>query len=109
MFFNVQPMSSGGKVASAVLKANPGRVHYLGAYNANGATRFVQLFNTVAVPADTAVPLFTREIAATSSIPQILEFPGGLLFSTGICICISTTVDTKTVGAADLIYLVGVS
>lgn len=110
MLFNVQTVASGGKVASGALKTGAGRIHWLAAYNANGAARYVQLFDAAALPNDGATPLLVQAIAAGASLTPNLTFPpNGLLFSSGLYVCLSTTADVKTIAAADLVYTAGIS
>ncbi len=109
-FFGVVSISSGGLVASAVLKTGKGRVHWVFPFNNNGSARFVQIFDAAALPADGAAPLWVYPLAAAAAPAKELAFPPeGLLCNTGIVICISTTLATKTIAAADLLFTVGVS
>lgn len=89
--------------ASHVVKANKGVLYGLAAYNGNGAARFIQLFDSATLPADTAVPLFTFQVAAGATLP--LTFPGiGIQFFAGLVVCNSSTGGAKTIGAADSLF-----
>ena len=55
-FFGALPIGSAGLVASTQIKTTAGRVHWVQAYNANAAQRFLQIHDVAATPADGAVP-----------------------------------------------------
>lgn len=87
--------------ASSITKPGPGNLYGLVATNTNGAVRYFQLFDSTTVPADTAVPkmAFAMPAGATIVIPTI---PGSRrYFPTGISWAFSTTLATKTAGAAE--------
>jgi hypothetical protein len=119
MYYNVQPVSSGGLVASAQIKVisptvasggRGGHLHWLALYNNNAAVRYAMLFDSASLPADGAAPLWMQSMAAATSVVKELAWPpDGLWFQNGIWICISTTASTKTLAAADLIFTAGVS
>ena len=85
--------------ASSVTKASAGRVYKVVMHNNNAAARYLQFFNSTTVPADAAVPAMAFNVPANSSIT--IDWPQGMPFATGIAWCNSTTLATKTVGAAD--------
>jgi hypothetical protein len=86
--------------ASRVIKASPGVLYGLSGYNANAGTRYIQLFNSTTLPADTAVPVLTIPVATGASFN--IDFGAyGMGFSVGIVVCNSSTGPTKTIGAAD--------
>ncbi len=89
--------------ASHVFKASPGRLIWLTVYNSKGTAQFVQIFNSATVPADTAVPLATFTVAASSSLTIILP-ARGLPCTTGISVSNSSTGPTKTIGSADCFF-----
>jgi hypothetical protein len=96
--FNFNP---GAAVASAIVKANPGALFGWTITNTNGAARYIQFFDSLTVPADTAVPLMSILVAigATSLVSLIRP----RVFLKGIVVCNSSTGATKTIGAADSI------
>jgi len=114
MYYNVQPVS-GSLVASQQIKllsgsSAKGHLHWLFLYNNNAAIRYAQLFDSVALPADGATPLFMQAMAPTTSVPKELAFPpDGLVFTNGLWIVISSTPGTKTIGTADLIFTAGIT
>ncbi len=91
--------SSAALEASSVTKAAPGRVYKVVVTNTNAATRYFQIFNSTTVPADTTVPAFA--VAVPTGVTVTYDFPNGMYFSTGISWCNSSTLPTKTIGAAD--------
>jgi hypothetical protein len=109
-FYGAKPVSSSGGVTSFQLKATPGRMHWLFLFNNNAAVRYAQLFDSLALPADGASPLFLQSMAPSGSVPKELAFPpDGFVFTNGLWICISTTALTKTLAAADLAFTAGIT
>ena len=86
--------------ASRVVKTTKGLLVGFTVYNSKASAQFIQVHDAAALPADTAVPAFVVEVAASSS--RAVDFsPFGRQFTTGIVICNSSTFATKTIGAAD--------
>jgi hypothetical protein len=96
----VTVVKSSAYEASRVIKATPGTLISLVGYNSKASAQFIQVYNTTSVPADTAVPVYTFTVPATSNFS--LDVPiTGIPFTTGICVANSSTGATKTVGSAD--------
>lgn len=84
-----------GAVKSLTLLTGPGTLCSLQGYNANAATRYIQLFDAATMPADTAVPLAVIAVPAQSNF--FLELiHSGLPFHYGLQLAVSTTDTTKT-------------
>lgn len=86
--------------ASLVVKTGPGILYGLTVYNSKASAQFVQVHDSVGVPADGAVPVLTLTVAASSNLG--IQWLPGRTFLYGIFVCNSSTAATKTIGAADL-------
>jgi len=93
-------VSSAAYEASHVLKPAKGLLISLVGYNSKASAQFIQLFNSTTVPADTAIPIYTFTVPASSNFS--LDVPiTGMRFGTGIAVSNSSTGPTKTIGSAD--------
>jgi hypothetical protein len=102
----VSPYDSAGVVASLVVKASAGVLHSIFVYNNAAATRYIQLFNLAALPANGVVPNFIPiEVPAGSN--GSVEFAKGWVASAGIVLVSSTTILTKTITVAADVWFSG--
>lgn len=85
---------------SHIIKAAPGNLLSLYGYSSLAGAQFIQVFDAIAVPADTAVPKLLFGLAAAGNFNFPLPIYGRA-FTTGIVVCNSTTGPTKTIGAAN--------
>lgn len=84
------------------IKTTPGRLLRFFGYNSLGSAQWIQVHNAITTPADTAVPIISIAVAASSNFDWDCEWlQAAWYFSNGIYICNSTTGPTKTLGAAD--------
>ena len=98
----------GINVTGVIAKAAPGNLYKFWGVNGNASTRYIQVFNATSAPADGAIPLLAP-IPVASGASFLLDLaPYARYFSTGIYICNSTTMVTKTLGSADMSITVGV-
>lgn len=88
--------------ASLILKAGPGTLFSLDVYNSLNAAQWIQLHDSLTLPADAAVPVWIGTVATVANLEK--RWPNGLNFTTGIVVCNSTTGPTKTIGAADCFF-----
>jgi hypothetical protein len=97
----VSPYDSGGVVASLVVKASAGVLHSIFGYNNAAGTRYIQLFNLAALPANGVAPDFAPIVVPAGGNFSV-EFAKGWVASAGIVLVSSTTILTKTISAAEV-------
>lgn len=86
--------------ASSVIKAGPGSLYGFIVHNANGGTRWFQIYDSTTVPADGAVPKVSVAIPSGTTVVVNMPFERRW-FATGMAWALSSTVATKTIAAAD--------
>lgn len=86
--------------ASLVVKAKPGTLYGFSGVNNKASAQYIQVHDAAALPADTAVPKIVFTVPASSNFTFDFGMYGRR-FPTGIVICNSSTLATKTIGAAD--------
>lgn len=97
-----QTIHSAALEASHVFKTGPGTLVSLVGYN-SGSAQFIQVHNSASLPNEGDVPTYTFTVGAAQNFS--LDIPlSGARFTTGIAVCNSSTVDTKTIGAADVFF-----
>ena|SRR5437867_1633406 len=95
------PSFNSGKVASSFqVKSTSGLL--FGFWVSSVAAQFIQVFDASSLPADTAVPLLSFPVAATSGVGSAWIPPRS--FRNGLVLCNSSTQHTKTLGSADCIF-----
>ena len=83
---------------SKIIKAAAGNLRGVTMSNPNAAVRFLQVHNSPTAPADTAVPFMTKEVSPNTV--GFIDFgPEGVTLGSGIYVCSSTTMNTKTITA----------
>lgn len=95
--------NSTGLANSLIIKAAAGTLWDLRIYNNKASLQYFLVFDSATVPADTAVPLFTYPVSATTAFGD--SFQNGQAFVNGIVICNSSTAATKTIGSADCLFV----
>lgn len=92
-------INTSAAAASLVIKASAGRLIEIRGYNSKASAQFIQVHDASSLPADTAVPEETFTVPASSNF--YIEFLAHKSFTTGIVVCNSSTMATKTIGSAD--------
>lgn len=88
-------------VASFQVKAGPGKLYGMTGYNSKGSAQWVQVFDSLTLPAEGAVPAVTFTVATVANFA--IDFGiYGRTFKTGIYVVNSSTGPTKTIGSADI-------
>lgn len=85
-----------------VVKASAGTLFAIWGYNSSASAQFIQVHNTATLPADTAIPIITFNVAAGANFFFDLSGAQGVICSTGITLCNSSTGPTKTIGSANV-------
>lgn len=94
--------SSTALEASKIAKASAGYIFGFSGYNNKDSSQYIQLHNSATLPADTAVPIVWLKVYANSNFS--FEFEKPIYLSSGITICNSSTLATKTIGSADCMF-----
>lgn len=94
------PAAAQALAASGVISTEKGVLYRISMLNTNVGTRYLQLFDADAAPADTAVPLMSIPVAAGAWVNVDLGMYGKA-FVNGMSWCTSSTAGTKTIGAAE--------
>lgn len=83
----------------------PGNIVVYGfiVYSTKGSAQYLNVFNASALPADTAVPIFSWPLAANNGVGFGYQ-PNGRHFTSGLVLCNSSTDATKTIGSADCFF-----
>jgi len=95
-------VSSGGKVAGMVVSSNPAVLLSLTISNLSATAQYIQLHDAAAAPSNGAIPAISVYWPANTSAQLEWAAADGRDFSVGIYVCNSSTSDTKTLGAVDL-------
>lgn len=82
-----------------VVKASPGTVHRISGYSSDANPVWIQLHDSVTVPADTAVPILTIYVGAGENFDFDLSTIGRFC-EKGIVVCNSSTGPTKSIDGA---------
>jgi hypothetical protein len=94
-----------------IIKGSPGALGFIYAVNKNAAIRYLKLYNSATVSVGSTTQLAALPIpASTTGAGFMLPIPGGLAFTTGICIGLTTgsaTGDTGAVAADEIYVLLG--
>ena len=95
--------SSGALEAARRVSAGPAYLVAFTVANTNAAAQFIQFHDSVAIPANGAIPdlLFTAAGSADKTVSYTLP---GVYFASGIVVCNSSTAATKTLGSADCFF-----
>ena len=90
----------GSLVNSGIVRVTPGTLIDVNLFNASAVVVFFQIYDTIAVPADTAIPsTLVLQVPPTSHFSYSPGDGQGKTFATGITFASSTTLLTKTLTA----------
>ena len=85
--------------SSLVVKASSGTLLGITGINTSDSDLYIQVHNTISLPADASVPDLVFIAYAGQNFSLFLNVPYPL--NTGIVVCNSTTLATKTIGSAN--------
>ena len=94
--FRVRHTDSQALAVSGVVKASGGVFYEINGYNGSASTRYVHIYNSATVPADTAIPACVPITVPPFGVFS-LSFEHGFQCGAGISWASSTTLQTKTV------------
>jgi hypothetical protein len=89
--------------SSIIAYTGPCRLFGFTITNTKASAQFVQLFDAAAVPADNAVPLFSKSVPATDAV-GVYWGSVGRWMTQGVVLCNSSTSALKTIGSADCLF-----
>lgn len=102
---------SAASTNGTVIKASPGAIGFIYAANLNAAVRYLKLYDATSVTVGTTSQVAALPIpASTTGAGFVLPIPGGLAFTTGICIGTTTgptSADTGAVAANEIFVMIG--
>lgn len=88
--------------ASRIIKGGPGGLSHLTITNSSASLQYILIFNSANLPADGAFAnLAYPPIPVSAQTIIDIPFTPALALTAGLVICNSTTLTTKTIGAAD--------
>lgn len=91
--------NSGGIGTSMVIKAAAGTLFQIFGHSSRTSSQYIHVYNATSAPAAGGTPVITFIVPASSNFS--VDFQNGHGFATGITVGNSTTVGTRTAGAAD--------
>lgn len=95
--------SSRGLANSLVIATGGGVLFGFSGFSSRASVQYIQVFDAITVPADGAAPDVVLGVPANTNFSADWG-DIGRNFYTGIVICNSTTIGTKTIGAADTFF-----
>jgi len=96
---DISHITTAAVAASLVIKGSAGKLFSIRGVNSSGSAQYIQVHDASSLPADTAVPKTVHYVAAGAAFS--IDYLQGRSFTTGIVVCNSSTLATKTIGAAD--------
>ncbi len=98
---NLSNYTSPSLEASKIVSAVPCKLFVISGFNTLASDQYIHIFNSTTLPANGTKPLFVLYASGGSTFGYTAPALYGRYFSTGLVICNSTTLATKTLGAAD--------
>jgi hypothetical protein len=99
----LEVVTSGGTLVNEVLYPNPVTVHWIHVAHSGGSAAWIQIHDSATVPAEGTVPQQVHAVAANSD--AVIELFNPLHFHSGVYICESTTLPTKTLQASEDLFI----
>lgn len=88
--------------SSAVVKTGPGYLYGMTVTNTSASSQYLLLFDATAVPADGAIPILAKSLAANDATG--FAWLPARTFLTGLVVCNSSTNTSKTIGSANCFF-----
>lgn len=98
-------ITSGDTLVNEVIYPYPCIVHAIHVAHASGGAAWIQVHDAASAPSNGAVPWFTHEVASANRDALIEGGGFPLYFPTGVYVCESDTVPTKTLHAGSDLFV----
>jgi hypothetical protein len=101
---NLSNYTSSALEASKIVSAVPCKLFVISGFSTLASDQYIHIFNSATLPANGTKPDIVLYASAGSTFGYTSPALYGRYFSTGLVICNSTTLATKTLGAANVSF-----